>query len=117
MLSLNGDEKAVRQLVSILLDNALKYTPEGGEISLKLEKQSRAVALTVSNTTARPMERERLEHLFDRFYRVDQSRSTHTGGYGLGLSIAKGIAETHKGRIKAESPDGTTLTIQAVLGG
>ena len=69
MLSLNGDEKAVRQLVSILLDNALKYTPEGGEISLKLEKQSRAVALTVSNTTARPMERERLEHLaFQAFW-------------------------------------------------
>lgn len=68
------------------------------------------------NTTAEPVDRERLEHLFDRFYRGDQSRNTQTGGYGLGLSIARSIVAAHKGRIRAESPDGNSLLIQATLG-
>ena len=116
MLAYTGDEKAVRQLVSILLDNALKYAPAGGSISVSLERQGRNLLLTVCNTTAEPVDRERLEHLFDRFYRGDQSRNTQTGGYGLGLSIARSIVAAHKGRIRAESPDGNSLLIQATLG-
>lgn len=115
MLSYTGDEKAIRQLVSILMDNALKYSPPGGTLSVQLERRGRAVQLTVSNTTAQPMEKDRLEHLFDRFYRMDQSRSTQTGGYGLGLSIARSVVAAHKGKIRAESPDGKSLTITAVL--
>ena len=103
MLSCTGDEKAIRQLISILLDNALKYSPQGGKLALKLEKQGRGVLLTVSNTTAQPMERDKLSHLFDRFYRTDHSRSSQTGGYGLGLSIAKEIVESHGGNIRCES--------------
>lgn len=115
MLSWVGDEKAIRQLVSILLDNALKYSPSGGTLRLTLEKQGRSLLLTVSNTSAQPLERDKLPHFFDRFYRADQSRSTQTGGYGLGLSIAKSVVEAHKGKIGAESPDGSTLVISVVL--
>lgn len=115
MLSCTGDEKAIRQLISILLDNALKYSPQGGKLALKLEKQGRGVLLTVSNTTAQPMERDKLSHLFDRFYRTDQSRSSQTGGYGLGLSIARSIVLAHKGKIRAESPDGTSLSVAVTL--
>lgn len=115
MLSFNGDEKAIRQLLSILLDNALKYSPAGGHLELRLEKQGRTILLTVTNTSAQPVERDKLSHLFDRFYRTDQSRSSQTGGYGLGLSIARSIVLAHRGKIRAESPDGDTLSVVASL--
>lgn len=111
MLSFIGDEKAIRQLLSILLDNALKYSPAGGRLELRLEKQGRTVLLTISNTSAQPVEQNKLAHLFDRFYRTDQSRSSQTGGYGLGLSIARSIVLAHNGKIRAESPDGQILTV------
>ena len=117
MISCNGDEKAVRQLVSILMDNALKYAPPGGHLTLRLERQGRTVVLTVSNTTVYPVDKESLEHLFDRFYRADQSRNTQTGGYGLGLSIAKSIVSAHRGQIRAESPVPDLLTIVVSLPG
>ena len=115
LLSCTGDEKAIRQLLSILLDNALKYSPAGGRLELRLEKQGRGVVLAVSNTAAEPVDREKLPHLFDRFYRSDQSRSSQTGGYGLGLSIARSIVLAHKGRIRAESPDGRSLSVIVTL--
>ena len=115
MLSLRGDEKALRQLVSILLDNALKYSPEGGEISLRLEKQARAVCLEVENTSAEKIDREKLGMFFERFYRADSSRSSQTGGYGIGLSVARAIVTAHKGKISAASPDGQRLTITAAF--
>lgn len=111
MVSYTGDEKALRQLISILLDNALKYSPTPGKLAVRLEKQGRNLVLTVSNTTAQPMEQDKLPHLFDRFYRTDQSRNSQTGGYGLGLSIAKSIVLVHKGKIRAESPDGNSLSV------
>lgn len=111
MLSFTGDEKAIRQLISILLDNALKYSPAGGQLELRLEKQGRNILLTVTNTTIQPVEKDKLSHLFDRFYRSDQSRNSQTGGYGLGLSIARSIVLAHKGKIRAESPDGATLSV------
>ena len=115
MLACTGDEKAIRQLLSILLDNALKYAPAGGHLELELARQGRNVILTVSNTTVQPVERDKLPHLFDRFYRMDQSRSQQTGGYGLGLSIAQSIVLAHKGKIRAESPDGNTLSVVVTL--
>ena len=111
MLSFTGDEKAIRQLISILLDNALKYSPAGGRLELRLEKQGRNILLTVTNTTIQPVEEDKLSHLFDRFYRSDQSRNSQTGGYGLGLSIARSIVLAHKGKIRAESRDGMTLSM------
>lgn len=117
MVSCTGDEKAIRQLLSILLDNALKYSPAGGRLELRLERQGRGVQLTVTNTTARPVEREALSHLFDRFYRADQSRSSQTGGYGLGLSIARSIVQAHRGKIRAERSGEDTLSILVTLPG
>lgn len=69
----------------------------------------------MSNTTVQPMDRDKLPHLFDRFYRTDQSRNSSTGGYGLGLSIAKSIVLAHKEKIRAESPDGMSLSVIVTL--
>lgn len=109
----HGDEYAVRQMVSILLDNAVKYADAGG-ICLRLERARRGVVLTVSNPCA-GLAREDLDRLFDRFYRPDVSRSKQTGGFGIGLSIARGIAEAHKGSIRAECPAEGVVQFVAVL--
>lgn len=115
LLSLNGEEKAIRQLVSILLDNAVKYAPEEGRISLRLEKEGRGLKLSVANTTAQPVEKEQLNRMFDRFYRADASRSSATGGYGLGMAIARGIVAAHKGKIQALSPEENCLMVAVSL--
>ena len=115
MLNLCGDEKAITQLISILLDNALKYSDEKGTISLKAHSKGRSVCIEVYNT-AEHVEVSELGKLFDRFYRADKSRNSQTGGYGIGLSIAKAVVEAHKGRISASSADGKSLTITAILG-
>ena len=115
MLSICGDEKAVTQLVSILLDNALKYSDEHGDISLKAYSKGRNVCIEVFNTSEH-VDTSGLGRLFDRFYRADKSRNSQTGGYGIGLSIAKAVVEAHKGRISASSSDGKSLTVTAVLG-
>ena len=103
MLTYCGEEKTLRQLVNILLDNALKYSPEGGEVSFKLESAPRSVHLLVENTCDTVPEGE-LNDLFDRFYRAEKSRNSSTGGHGLGLSIAKAVVSAHKGKISASSP-------------
>ena len=111
MLSMNGDQKAIRQLLSILLDNALKYSPEGGDISLSADRRSGSLTLTVRNTTAEPMTKEQLSRMFDRFYRADPSRSAKSGGYGIGLSIAKAVVTAHKGKLTAAGePGGVAIT-------
>ena len=114
MISCNGDEKALRQLVEILLENALKYSTENGTISLTLSQQNRVAHLSVYNTTEH-MERAQLAHLFDRFYRTDKSRNAQTGGYGLGLSIAKAVVTAHRGKITATTADEKSLTITVAL--
>ncbi len=110
-LSLRGNEKAIHQLISILPDNALKYSPAGGLVSLTLEKQNRMLRLSVFNTTENTISRENLNLLFDRFYRIDQSRNSQTGGHGIGLSVAKAIVTAHSGKIQASSEDGHSLRI------
>lgn len=110
MISMCGDEKALRQLITILLDNTVKYSQEGGSISLTLEKQKNSIRLSVFNTTPF-LSRKSLEHLFDRFYRADQSRNSQTGGYGLGLSIALAIVNAHRGKISAATQDEKSLLI------
>ena len=96
-----GDGDRLRRLVSILLDNAVKYGAEGGAISLALEKTERQARLAVSNP-GEPIPAEQLSRLFERFYRADASRGEQ-GGFGLGLSIAAVIAQEHRGALKAES--------------
>lgn len=111
-LSMNGDEKAIRQLITILLDNAIKYSDDGGRIEITLEKQKNLIRLGVFNT-AESVSRESLTHLFDRFYRADKSRNSQTGGYGLGLSIASAIVNAHKGKLVASTQDEKSLLILA----
>ena len=107
-----GDEALMRRLVSVLLDNAVKYCDEGGEIRMTLTKHRRIV-LTVENTYAAVGEAE-LDRLFDRFYRADKAR-TYTGGYGVGLSIAEAIVKKHKGEISAYKKDSTHIGFKVVL--
>lgn len=114
MLSMTGDEKAIQQLIGILLDNAVKYSDEGGKIILSLKKQRNAIQLSVWNTVD-SISRKNLAHLFDRFYRADKSRNSGTGGYGLGLSIASAIVNSHRGKITATSQDGKSLRIAAIF--
>lgn len=100
-LTLNGNDKAIEQLVCILMDNALKYSPEGGEISLSMIKQNKTICLSVSNSTADKIDGENLSRVFERFYRTDASRNSESGGHGIGLSVAKAIVTTHGGKIQA----------------
>lgn len=114
LISMKGDEKAIRGLVTILLDNAVKYTNENGQISVTLEKKKNRIYLSVFNTTEQ-ISKEQISHLFDRFYRTDTSRNSQTGGYGLGLSIAAATVESHKGKIIAETEDEKSLRITVVF--
>lgn len=113
-LSYCGDEYAVRQLLSILLDNAVKYTDPGGEISLSLSRRKNALLLQVSNPCA-GLDAAQMEKLFDRFYRADPSRSSQTGGFGIGLSIAQSIAEAHHGTIQAAYLQPGTIQFSVTL--
>ena len=105
----SGDRDKLYQLVSILLDNAIKYGAEKGTIRLQLQKLDRQARLTVSNPGA-PIPPEQLAHLFERFYRADASRGEKCG-FGLGLAIAKTIAGEHRGTLKAESDAASTRFI------
>ena len=102
---LTGDRQAVQQMVSILLDNAVKYSDEGGEISLWVSKAGKKAQIQVFNTCA-GAEKLDISRLFDRFYRADESHSSAVGGTGIGLSIARATAEAHGGSIRAEIADG-----------
>ena len=113
-LSMHGSEKQIRQLVSILLDNAVKYSDDGGYIRLTLKRQGKTLRLAVENS-AESVTKETLDNMFERFYRGDPSRNSATKGYGIGLSIAQAIVRAHRGRIAAECPDGRTMTITATF--
>ena len=113
-LTLYGDRGAVQQMLSILLDNALKYSDPAGEVSLSLSQKHGRPVIEVRNSCAQPLP-EDPERLFDRFYRPDESRSTRTGGTGLGLSIAKAIAESHRGSLTASTPEPGVIVFRAAL--
>ena len=112
-LTMTGDRTAVQQMVSILLDNANKYTPEGGSISLSARRAGRKNEISVSNT-CEGAESIDVTRLFDRFYRADESHSTRIGGTGIGLSIARATAEAHGGTIEA-SVSGNTITFRVKI--
>ena len=110
-IELLGDEPAIRKLLSILFENATKYCDENGEIFISLSKKKHVV-LSVENTFEKVGELE-LERLFDRFYRADKARTYH-GNFGLGLSIARSVAENHGGEISAFGRDGK-IVFEVVL--
>ena len=114
MRSMRGDERAIRSLTTILLDNAMKYADEKGRVRVTLERQKNRIRLSVFNTTEH-ISREQIAHLFDRFYRTDASRNSGTGGYGLGLSIAAATAASHRGKIIAETEDEKSLRITVIF--
>jgi two-component system, OmpR family, sensor histidine kinase CiaH len=104
-IELVADRERLHQLVVILLDNALKYTPQDGSITLTCSKQANAVVIEVQDTGI-GIPSEDLPHVFDRFFRSNKARSREDGGTGLGLAIAKWIVEKHGGKINVESTVG-----------
>ena len=115
-LSVSGDAQTLAQLLAILLDNALKYAAPGTEVTVRLCRQKKHALLSVHNN-GELIPADALPRLFDRFFRVDKSRARAAGGYGLGLSIAKTIANAHGGDIRAESTaeHGTVFTVTLPL--
>lgn len=111
-LSIHGDLDCLERLVMILLDNAAKYAGEAGRVRLELQRRQERGVLAVTNT-GEPIPPEYLAHLFQRFYRVDGSRSRKKGGYGLGLAIAQTIVQAHRGQIEVSSDAqrGTCFTV------
>ncbi|EKQ56737.1 MULTISPECIES: HAMP domain-containing sensor histidine kinase [unclassified Clostridium] len=109
---INGDNNRLKQLLFILIDNAIKYCNEKGYINVTLSQTQDKVNLSVNNTGA-PIPEDKILHIFDRFYRVDESRARKKDGYGLGLAIAKSIVETHKGKMSVFSSEseGTTFIV------
>lgn len=106
-----GSPSAIKQVMMILLDNAVKYAGENGFVRFLLHADGDRVTLSVNNTGER-IPPELIPHIFERFYRVDESRARDKGGYGLGLSIAKSIVDRHGGRItvKSDEETGNTFT-------
>lgn len=105
-LTVSGRSAQLRQVADILLDNAVKYAEPGSPIQMTLRREGRNAALWVENRSA-PIPPEKLGHLFDRFYRVDESR-TGGEGFGLGLAIARTIVQSHRGSIGCTSTQGVT---------
>ncbi len=104
-----GNAERLRRLATTLLDNACKYADEGGTVSASLARRGNFAVLAVYNSGS-VISKEDLPHVFDRFYRADKARTSGTGGYGLGLSIAREVAEEHGGTISASSsPEAGTL--------
>jgi two-component system OmpR family sensor kinase len=100
-----GDARLLRRLISNLLDNAIRYTPSGGQVDARLENSGGEARLTITDTGV-GIPAESLDKIFERFYRVDKSRSRAEGGFGLGLSIVKWIVDAHRGRIEVVSRPG-----------
>ena len=113
-IDLYGDKAAVGQLLSVLLDNAIRYSDDNGDIRLSIYKKKNKPRIEVFNTCHydTPPDTNRL---FDRFYRPDESRSRETGGTGVGLSIAKAVVTAHGGTISASCPSGETMTIKIIF--
>jgi two-component system OmpR family sensor kinase/two-component system sensor histidine kinase BaeS len=110
----HADGQRIAQVLTNLLGNALRYTPEGGRVDARLQTESRSVLIAISDTGPGISTQDR-PHIFDRFYRADKSRSREGGGSGLGLAIARSIVEAHGGRIWAESKTGQGTTITFTL--
>lgn len=97
------DERAMKKVFSILLNNAIKYSSADSEIKLEVGKTGNGARIIVENNIEKPLSDKDMEHLFDRFYRPDESRNSELGGNGIGLSIAKAVVDAHKGSIRLKN--------------
>lgn len=110
-----GDKKYILQLNNILIENAIKYSSPSTDITVSLTKNGKYAELSIHNFTETEVDGSKLNSIFDRFYRTDSSRNSETGGYGIGLSVAKGIVSSHGGKISAATSDGHDFKITAVF--
>lgn len=108
MVYLRANREHITQLISVLMDNAVKYTNKGGNVFVSLEQNDKRIKLQLKNT-CQQLPPAPPEKLFDRFYRADEARTQKNGGYGIGLSVAQSITETYKGKIAAEYENGNTV--------
>ena len=113
-VSIVGEKVSIQQMLSVLIDNAIKYSDDGGQISFSIHKIKNKTHIEVYNTCNYEKAPD-VDRLFDRFYRPDESRNTTTGGNGIGLAIAKAVAEAHGGKILAICPDGKSMKIMVDL--
>ena len=115
-LSVRGDESALQRVVSILCDNAVKYTPEGGTIYLRAYADGRNAVIETENPPAQSLTEENCTRLFDRFYRADEARNREKqNGYGIGLSIAQAVIARHGGSASARMTSDHTLLIRLTI--
>jgi signal transduction histidine kinase len=116
LVVVNGDESALGRLLLILIDNAIKYTPAGGAVDLRLAKDKERAIIRIADTGI-GIAASDLPHVFDRFWRADKVRTRAEGGSGLGLAIARWIVERHGGEISVSSQlgEGSTFTVALPL--
>lgn len=115
MIFVRGNVKDMEKLVSILIENAVKYSFGDDPIIVTLKRNAKDCVLQVVNRTDKPVSNDNIDHIFDRFYRVDESRNSKTGGYGIGLSMADAIVTSYGGKISAEAGEGNRFIIKAVF--
>ena len=108
-----GDKALVRQAITLLLDNALKHSDDGGEVRLEADVRRGHARVDVWNTVAEIAPGDHPE-FFERFYRADEARSS-SGGHGIGLAVVSAIAEAHNGSVSAHSEDGRSIEISVIL--
>ena len=113
-VEIDGDQDRLKQLLLNLIDNALRYTPAEGAVTLDLVHGAQEAIIRVRDTGP-GIPAEHLPHIFERFYRIDSARARQTGGTGLGLAISREIVEAHGGRIEVESTIGAGSTFTVVL--
>jgi two-component system phosphate regulon sensor histidine kinase PhoR len=117
-LRVHADEEGLRQILNNLIDNAIKYTPSGGKVTVRCQPEGRMATIDVTDTGI-GIPAEHHAHLFERFYRVDKARSREVGGTGLGLSIVKHLCQTMGGSVsvRSELKKGSTFSVQLPLAG
>lgn len=113
-ITLNGDVSMIKQALHLLFDNAFKYSNSQGTIEFIVKKNGKNIKINMFNTVE-AIEKGSLNILFERFYRLDSSRNTETGGQGIGLSVVKAIIDVHKGKINAYSKDGKSIDFTIIL--
>ena len=114
-VTVKGSTKELEKLMSILLENAVKYSRDDQPIELSLKKEGRNAQIELRNAVENELTNESLSHVFERFYRTDSSRNSQTGGHGIGLSMAQAIVNAHGGRISARTSDGHDFIVTAAL--